>query len=58
MCGVLGVPPQEIKRIPFCDNTAVALLYVSNGEITVEYQSDNAHIDRGASARLRTRNVA
>ncbi len=49
MCGVFGVPPQEIKRIPFCDNTAVALFRVDKGNIDVEYQSDNSHLSEELS---------
>jgi len=44
MSGVLNVPPQEIKRIPHSDNTAVALLRIDKGSVTVEYQSDNSHL--------------
>lgn len=44
ICGVFNVSPQDIKRVPYCDNTAVALLRVENKEITVEYQSDNSHL--------------
>lgn len=44
ICGVLNVPPQEIKRVPYCDNTAVALLHIENDQITIKYQSDNSHL--------------
>lgn len=49
MCGAFDVTPQEIKRIPFCDNTAVALLYVDNKVVTVDYQSDNSHLSEELS---------
>lgn len=49
LSGVLDVPPQEIRRIPHSDNTAVALLRVGGGSVTVEYQSDNSHLPEALS---------
>lgn len=49
MCGILNVPPQEIKRVPHCDNTAVALLRAENGKFTIEYQGDNSHLPEALS---------
>ncbi len=42
--GVTDIPPQEIRRIPHCDNTAIALLRIKNGVTEVEYQGDNSHL--------------
>ncbi|NMA24582.1 MAG: histidine phosphatase family protein, partial [Clostridiales bacterium] len=44
LSGVLNVPPQEIMRIPHSDNTAVTLLRIGNGNVTVEYMGDNSHL--------------
>ena len=44
ICKVLGIQPNEIKKIPYYDNTAVTLLRCENGEITFEYQGDNSHL--------------
>lgn len=44
LSGVLNVPSREIMRIPHSDNTAVSLLRIENGAVTVEYQGDNSHL--------------
>lgn len=44
LSGALNIPPQEIMRIPHSDNTAVTLLRIENGNVTVEYQGDNSHL--------------
>ena len=44
MCALMGVPSNEIASIRHCDNTAVALLNVENGDIKIEYMSDNSHL--------------
>jgi probable phosphoglycerate mutase len=44
MCGVCGVPPQEIRRVKHFDNTAVTLLHVEGGKIEAEYMGDNSHL--------------
>ena len=44
MCALKGVPSNEIASIRHCDNTAVALLNVENGEIALEYMSDSSHL--------------
>jgi probable phosphoglycerate mutase len=49
LCGVFNVPPQEIKRIPHCDNTAVALLRIDDRTVTVDYQGDNTHLPEALS---------
>jgi 2,3-bisphosphoglycerate-dependent phosphoglycerate mutase len=49
MCGVFNVSPREIKRVPHCDNTAVALLRIENRQITVDYHSDNSHVPEALS---------
>ncbi|SHH95041.1 probable phosphoglycerate mutase [Sporobacter termitidis DSM 10068] len=44
VCGIYGVPPQEISRIKHYDNTAVTLLRIGNGNIDIEYAGDNSHL--------------
>lgn len=42
--GVLGAEPQDVRRVPHLDNTAVTLLHVESGAVTVEYLADNSHL--------------
>jgi len=44
ICKVMGVPSHESMRVPYCDNTAVALLHLENDEFIIEYQGDNSHL--------------
>ena len=48
-CELLGVPSHKTNLIPYCDNTAVALLLFENDELTIEFHSDNSHLERGMS---------
>ena len=48
-CEVLGIPSHETDKIPYCDNTAVALLIYEDGELRFEYRSDNSHLDDESS---------
>lgn len=41
---VLGVPSAEIYRVPHGDNTAVSLLQVEDGRISVVFYNDNSHL--------------
>lgn len=49
LCGVMGVPPHEIQRVPHSDNTAVALLRYDAGTFSVEYLGDNSHLPQELS---------
>jgi probable phosphoglycerate mutase len=42
--GIMEVPPAEIKRVPHCDNTAVALLHFNDGIFSFDYYGDNSHL--------------
>lgn len=54
LCDIFGIPSEKIDTLPYGDNTAVALLSVENGTMTVEYYNDNAHLEaRGLSTRAR-----
>ena len=49
MCAIMGIPSHESMKVPYCDNTAVALLLYDDGKLTVEYQGDNSHLDSETS---------
>ena len=49
LCGVMGVPSRGINAVQYCDNTAVTLLTYDDGELGIEYQGDNSHLDGGLS---------
>jgi len=44
MCLLEGIASHEINAIPYCDNTAVTAINYDNGELKVEYLSDNSHL--------------
>ena len=44
LCGVLGVKSEDVAKVPYCDNTAVALLTYDKGTPAIEYQGDNTHL--------------
>ncbi len=44
MCGVYGMDPSEITKLPHCDNAGVSLLKVENGQISVDYFADNKYL--------------
>ena len=53
LCMVLGYPSEEINRIPHFDNTAVTLLTVQDGEISVDYMGDTSHLTEELSTLAR-----
>jgi len=44
ICRLMGIDSKESIKVPYCDNTAVALLLYDNGEFSIEYQGDNSHL--------------
>jgi len=44
-CGLMGLESHEAGKVLYCDNTAVALLHYVSGDMTIEYQSDNSHLN-------------
>ena len=48
-CELLGIPSHETHLVPYCDNTAVALLLFENDEFSIEFHSDNSHLAGGQS---------
>jgi len=49
----MGFKSDEARNVKYCDNTAVALLFYDNGELTIEYQSDNSHLSQETSTFAR-----
>ena len=49
LCEVLGIPSHDAVKLPYCDNTAVALLRFENGGLSVDYHSDNSHLHKEIS---------
>jgi len=41
---ILGLSPDNVVDVPHYDNTAVSLLHIDGGEITLEYGGDNSHL--------------
>jgi len=52
-CQLLGIPSHKIEQVPYCDNTAVALLRYEDDKFTVEYHRDTSHL-RGDTSTLAT----
>ena len=52
-CELMGIPSNKTDLVPYCDNTAVALLLFEDGKFTIEYQRDNSHLQNGASTFAR-----
>lgn len=50
LCTIMGIPPEQIKRVFYCDNTAVSLLTYKDGELKIEYMNDNSHLTDELSA--------
>ena len=52
-CEMLGYPSHETTKVPYCDNTAVALVQYDNGKLTLEYSGDNSHLQNENSTFAR-----
>ena len=39
-----NIPSHRTREVPYCDNTAVALLNYENGKLEIEYHGDNSHL--------------
>ncbi|HHU06695.1 MAG TPA: GNAT family N-acetyltransferase [Clostridiales bacterium] len=50
LCNIMGLPPEEICKVYYCDNTAVSLLVYENGKFKIEYMNDNSHLPDELSA--------
>ena len=49
LCELMGIPSHKTELVPYCDNTAVALLRFENGNFSIEYHGDNSHLHNGSS---------
>ncbi len=50
LCTLMNIPPEEISRVFYCDNTAVSLLTYKDGAFGIEYMNDNSHLPDELSA--------
>jgi len=41
---LMGIGPEDIRRIQYCDNTAVTLVTVQDGRMSMEYMNDSSHL--------------
>ena len=48
-CRLMGYTSKESIKLPYCDNTAVALITYDDGKFNIEYQSDNSHLKEDES---------
>ncbi len=53
LSGIMGVPSEEIARMPHGDNTAVSLLEVENGEMRIVFSNDASHLPQELSTFAR-----
>lgn len=47
---ILNIQPSNISTIQYCDNTAVALLNIDEGKISLEYMNDDSHLSDDLSS--------
>ena len=54
LCSILGIPSDGIDRMPYGDNTSVALLTAEDGELAAAWYNDASHLaERGISTFAR-----
>ena len=53
LCTLLGIPLEEIHRVPHGDNTAVHLLRAEERRLRVSYYNDNSHLPDALSTFAR-----
>ena len=44
LCFAMGLPPERMNEVPWCDNTAVCRLEVTRGAVRVLYANDSSHL--------------
>ena len=49
ICELMGIPSHMTELVPYCDNTAVALIRYENDKFEIEYHGDNSHLHSGSS---------
>ena len=47
ICFLLGVPSKRIGEVPYGDNTAVTLVTVEDGNVSLAWYNDASHLDDG-----------
>lgn len=47
ICDILGVPSERIDSLPYGDNTAVSLITVEDGALSVAWYNDASHLENG-----------
>ncbi len=50
LCFAMGLPPEGLNEVPWCDNTAVCCLEVEHGRVCVLYANDSSHLPNPPSA--------
>jgi len=45
MSRIEGIPSDETDKMPYGDNTAVALLIYENGDLRIDHKNDNSHLN-------------
>jgi probable phosphoglycerate mutase len=53
ICFLLDVPSKQTYKVPYCDNSAVALLIYDNGVLTIDFHGDNSHLNNETSTFAR-----
>ena len=48
-----NVPSERTREVPYCDNTAVALLNYENGDLSIEFHGDSSHLSSEISTLSR-----
>jgi len=46
LCELFGYQSNETTKIPYCDNTAVALIHWEDGKLDLQYHGDNSHLTK------------
>jgi len=49
VCGILGLPSDKIRQVPYFDNTSVTLLRFGNDGFSIVYSGDNSHLSNEIS---------
>jgi probable phosphoglycerate mutase len=55
LCHASGVSLDDVNEIRYCDNTAVSLLAIDGGKMTLTYMNDNSHLPEEISTFAKQR---
>lgn len=53
LCHLMGLPSEQVIKVPHGDNTAVQKLHFEDGRFSIEYYNDNSHLSDEASTFAR-----